>query len=345
MKKCVYCVLLVLAGCGGDGGSDSALVTDNDDVVILPTYGYQISALPGVGPLTVSIPDEGGLRTISLNFGNTLNGEINVSVDLNNNATPIDYSLQTLSTMTVDTDVGAPFLGAFDIEVTEDLQFLVGDPPTSGMIEVVTATETVVLQPFDGGLLLRFNGAAPVTLTWDELENFLDDDLAFDWQRRAALAAEVLEFVFLQFFSVTETLNFIDDQLVTLSPLEVPCDAFTGSPPEGVLAQGQSTFTWLGSGSIPIGGDDFRWSFMDCWIDDVGDTADQLINGSIDLNNYIEIIDAQFRLIGSGFDEVIFNNLTIASTEENPIGVFTIVPNDTITISGGFDLALIGFTP
>lgn len=345
MKKCVYCVLLVLAGCGGDGGSDGALVMDDDDVVILPTYGYQISALPGVGPLTVSIPDEGGLRIISLNFGNTLNGEINVSVDLNNNATPIDYSLQTPSTMTVDTDVGAPFLGAFDIEVTEDLQFLVGDPPTSGMIEVVTATETVVLQPFDGGLLLRFNGAAPVTLTWDELENFLDDDLAIDWQRRAALAAEVLEFVFLQFFSVTETLNFIDDQLVTLSPLEVPCDAFTGSPPEGVLAQGQSTFTWLGSGSIPIGGDDFLWSFTDCWLDDVGDAADQLINGSIDLNNYIEVIDAQFRLIGTGFDEVIFNNLTIASTEENPLGVFNIVPNDTITISGGFDLALIGFTP
>lgn len=337
--------MLVLAGCGGDGGSDGALVTDDDDVVILPTYGYQISALPGVGPLTVSIPDEGGLRIISLNFGNTLNGEINVSVDLNNNATPIDYSLQTPSTMTVDTDVGAPFLGAFDIEVTEDLQFLVGDPPTSGMIEVVTATETVVLQPFDGGLLLRFNGAAPVTLTWDELENFLDDDLAIDWQRRAALAAEVLEFVFLQFFSVTETLNFIDDQLVTLSPLEVPCDAFTGSPPEGVLAQGQSTFTWLGSGSIPIGGDDFLWSFTDCWLDDVGDAADQLINGSIDLNNYIEVIDAQFRLIGTGFDEVIFNNLTIASTEENPLGVFNIVPNDTITISGGFDLALIGFTP
>jgi len=344
MKKCVYCVLLVLAGCGGDGGSDGALVMDDDDVVILPTYGYQISALPGVGPLTVSIPDEGGLRIISLNFGNTLNGEINVSVDLNNNATPIDYSLQTPSTMTVDTDVGAPFLGAFDIEVTEDLQFLVGDPPTSGMIEVVTATETVVLQPFDGGLLLRFNGAAPVTLTWDELENFLDDDLAIDWQRRAALAAEVLEFVFLQFFSVTETLNFIDDQLVTLSPLEVPCDAFTGSPPEGVLAQGQSTFTWLGSGSIPIGGDDFLWSFTHCWLDDVGDAADQLINGSIDLNNYIEVIDAQFRLIGTGFDEVIFNNLTIASTEENPMGVFNIVPNDTITISGGFDLALIGFT-
>ena len=129
-----------------------------------------------------------------------------------------------------------------------------------------------------------------------------------------------------------------------VNPLVASCDAFTGTPPAGVLAQGETTFTWLGSGSIPLGGDDFQWAFTDCWFDDLGDTDDQLVNGSIDLNNFIEVLDAQFNLIGTGFDEVIFNGLTIAQTEENTAGIFTIDPNNTIAVSGGFDLAFVEIT-
>lgn len=334
-------MLVVLSINACSSSSNNGGLDDVDDITILPTYGYQISASPVAGPLTVSLPSEGGMQTIALDFGNTLNGEVNVSVDINNFATVTDYSLRSLSTISVDSDVGVPFLGAFTIEVTEDMQLLVGDPPSSGALNVVTATETITLQAFANGVEIRLDGGLPITLTWDELADILGDLQMLDWHRRAALAAEILEFTFVQVLSITETLNLIDDPLATINPLVESCDAFTGSPPANVLAQGETRFTWLGSGSFPQGGDDFQWAFTDCWFDDANDTEDQLLNGSIALNNYIEIVDGQSNLIGTGYDEVIYNNLTIAETEENPPGVFSIDPSNTFTVTGGFDLAFV----
>lgn len=344
MNKTWIYLPLVLAGCGGGGGGSGVPTVIDDSIVILPTYGYQISASPTAGPLTVSIPDLGGARLVTLDFGNTLNGEVNVSVDANNDFSVTSFSLGAMSTLTVDSNAGALFLGAFEISVIDDMQFVVGEPPRSGTFNVITATETVALQAIDGGVQLRLGGIAAILLSWDELENLLDDEQALPWQRRAALATEALEFVFVQFLAVAGTLNDIDDELASSNPLVTSCDAFPGSPPPMVPAQGQRSFTWIGSGGVPAGGDDFLWTFTNCWDDDSGVTSDQLINGSIALNTYVEVIDGQFNLIGTGFDEVVYNNLTIAETQENEPGVFTIDPMDTITINGGFDLALIGIT-
>ena len=105
-----------------------------------------------------------------------------------------------------------------------------------------------------------------------------------------------------------------------------------------------STFTWMGARDIPIGGDDLQWAFTDCWIDDSSGTMDLLLNGAIDLIDYVEVSDSDFQLIGTGFNEVNFNDLTIAQTDENLPGIFTIDPSDTIVVTGGFDLALVGIT-
>jgi hypothetical protein len=313
-------------------------------MIILPTYGYQISATRNGGPLTISVPDDGGQFTVAVDFGNTLNGEVNVDVDFNNDITIIDYSLDQFSTMSVDSDRGSPFLGTFDIEVVEGILFAAGTPPTVGRLEITAPFETVLLEFVIGGIELRFGGAAPIFFTREGLEILIDDDAAPGWQRRSALAVGVLEFILDQAFAVTEALNLIDEQLVSVNPLVLPCDAFTGSPPAGVLTEGESTFTWMGSGSAPAGGDSFRWAFTDCWFDDPTDPFDQLINGSIDLLDYVEVIDAEFRLVGIGFDAVSFDNLTFAETEENPSGVFLINSASTITVNGSFDLAFVGFT-
>ena len=340
-------VSLSLGACGGGGGGgggdgDFGPGGGADEITILPTYGYQISASPTAGPLTVSIPDPAGMLMLSLDFGNTLNGDINITVDANNIFAVTDYTLRTLSTLTVNSDAGAPLLGAFTIEVTEDMALLPGSPPTSGAFDVVTATETITVRAFANGAEIRLNGGLASTFTWDQLGDFVFDDQVLDWQRRAGLAAATLEFTFVQFLGITGTLNLIDDSLATVNPLVGSCDAFTGSPPPNVLAQGESTFTWMGSGSGPLSGDNFVWAFTDCWFDDVGDD-DELLNGSISLNNYIEITDSQLNLTGSGYDEVIYNNLTIEETVEDPAGVFSINPADTIIINGGLDLAFVGF--
>jgi len=357
MHRYFLLLTVILAGCGSDD-IGTILAGDNggnggnggNEVIILPTYGYQVSASPTGGPLTVNVPGEGGMMGISLDFGNTLNGDVNINVDANNNISILDYTLQTLSSVTVDSDSGdIPFLGAFDVEVTEDMMFGFPQPrpPDSGVYQVITPNETVNVQIFPGLIStveISLDGGAPVSLGWDELENLLDDDLALPWQRRAALAAEVLEFVLIQVFTITDTFNVIDDRLLTVNPAVVACDAFTGTPPPNVLNVGESSLTWLGPGNVPMGGDDFQWAFTDCWFDDPGSGRDTLLNGSISLNNYIEIIDGQFQLIGSGFDEVIYNNLEIAGTVENPVNVFTIDSQDIITVTGSFDLAFVGLT-
>ena len=311
---------------------------------MLPIYGYQIRAISGDRPLTASIPGEGGMRTVSIGLGNSLNGRTNVNVDLNNNASVTDYSLWSQSRLAVDSDVGIPFLGTFVIEVIEDIQFQADEPPSSGVIEIRTITDTVSLEASLNGVELRFGTAAPIILTWSQLESLIDSDFAIEWQRRAALAAEILEFVLAQAFGMTDALNLVDSRLATVNPLVGSCDAFTGGPPPNVLAQGESTFTWMGSGDIQSGGDDFQWAFTDCWFDDPSNAMDQLLNGVIDLNDYVEVIDSDFQLIGTGFNEVIFKDFTIDLTNENLPGMFTIDSSDTIVVGGGFDLALVGIT-
>ena len=336
---------LSITACGsGDGDGEFLPARGIVEPTILPIYGYQISAISADRPLSVSIPGEGGMRTVSIDLGNSLNGRINVSVDLNNNASVTDYSLWSQSRLAVNSDVGIPFLGAFVIEVIEDLQFQADGPPSSGVIDIRTITETVSLEASLNGVELGFGTAAPIILTWGQLESLIDSDFAIEWQRRAALAAEILEFVLTQAFGVTDALNLVDNRLATVNPLVASCDAFTGSPPPNVLAQGESTLTWMGSGDTPIGGDDFQWAFTDCWLDDPSNAMDQLLNGAVDLNDYVEVIDSGFQLIGAGFNEVIFYDFNIARTNENPSGVFTIDSSDTIVVGGGFDLALVGIT-
>ena len=134
-----------ITACSSDSDGEF-IAAGNGEVIILPTYIYQISATPAGNPLRVNVPDEAGMRTVSIHFGNTLNGRVNVSVDLDNNATVSNYSLHSQSSLAVNSNVGIPFLGAFVINVTEDMQFLVGEPPTTGALEITTLTETVTLR-------------------------------------------------------------------------------------------------------------------------------------------------------------------------------------------------------
>jgi hypothetical protein len=82
------------------------------------------------------------------------------------------------------------------------------------------------------------------------------------------------------------------------------------------------------------------------------DDDDELVNGGIDLVGYNEVIDANNRLIRIGFETVgqvpggvIYNNLTIAETEQSPPGTFIIDPWDTITVTGGFSIVFSEPTP
>ncbi len=218
---------------------------------------------------------------------------------------------------------------------------MVDEAPGSGAFEVRTQLETVVVSILSSGVQLSLNGGTAVVYnTWDEFTDVFEDDNEETWQRRAALAASGFEFVFERFFEIADVLDELEAVTLSNPRIEV-CDMFTGAPPNGVLPQGDSTLTWLGSGEL-LPDDDFDWQFNQCW----NDATDELFDGMISLENYTETIDTNTNtLFEIGFGGVsgqpggVVYELTISETEENQ-GVFTISPDNVVTLNGGFALII-----
>jgi hypothetical protein len=213
------------------------------------------------------------------------------------------------------------------------------DEPTSGAFEVVTATETTTMTIVPFGVELSLNGAAPIALSWEDYDNLLDDAQAEMWQRRASLAGGTFGFIFDRMFQIADLLDSLE-QTESATPIVTTCDEFPGTPPDGVLLQGEHVLTRLGSGADLTPGDVFDWTFTNCWFE----SSTSLIDNFLQMQNYIEVIDAGNTLtrIGFGPDNnigggVLYFDWTVAETVENQ-GVYTIDPEDEIVINGGFSM-------
>ena len=348
----VFLLAPALVACGSDGGSDdgSTLVAQpvvgGVDLEILPSYDFEISASLAGDPLTVMVPGDGDRRGIAIEFGPSLQGEAGFEADDSNFVQIHEYTLHANSSLSVDSDVGdAAFLGEFDVTVIDDLVYLPNvphHPANQGFFQAITPEEIVNVQVIPGpfsSVEVSLGAGPAIPMSWRQLADLLDDELAPAWQRRAALATEVLDFVLIQMATITETFNFINDELLVTNPAVLACDAFTGTPPVLVLPQGESTLTWLGPGSKPVSGDDFAWAFTDCWFDDAISSYDRLLNGAIALNDVVWDVDNLSQLVGAGFREVAYDRLVVTGTVEDPVDVFTLSPEDVATVNGSFDLA------
>jgi len=338
----ILAVLSIIAtggGSDGDGGSGGGGGDVDPPLNILPTYNFFLTNLVGDALLTVSVGD---MYTVSVDVAGLFPGSVDLGVDAANNVTFLSYIARQSARfdLTVSSIGESPLDGTFAVTVTEDMGAMVGDAPGSGAFSVVIPAETVVVSILGDFVQLSLNGGDPVDYTWDEFTDLIDDETQETWQRRAALAAGSFEFMLDLFFSVADTLD--DLEAVTFNnPLVEVCDMFTGSPPEGVLAQGDTTVTWLGSGELSPG-DDFDWQFNQCWTD----STYELLDGVVNLEDYTETIDSVTgTLFEIGFGGlsgepggVVFN-LTIAETVEDQ-GVFTIPPDDVIIVTGGFAMII-----
>ena len=332
-------------------GSSSSNDPDDGDVDpplnILPTYNFFMTNLPGDIQLplfdhlfTVSAA---GSYTVTVTFDGLFPGSINLDADANNIVTFLSYIVRSSARVNlwVTSTDPSPLDGAFAVIVTEDINAMVYGEPVSGAFEVVTPTETVSVSILADSIQLTLNGGAPVVYnTWEEFTNLFDDELQETWQRRAALGVGAIGFVVEQFFSMADIFDELEAVTFT-SPVVEVCDMFTGTPPEGVLAQGEIVLTWLGSGELSDG-DDFSWQFNQCWDAD----SSELIDGTVSLENYTETIDAiTGTLFEIGFGGLsgqpggIVYDMTISDTVENQ-GIFTIPPEGVMTINGGFALII-----
>ena len=317
---------------------------------ILPTYNFEIGGVQAGPDMTVDI---GGQFQVGIDLGDTLRGSARLDLE----STPPGHAAlghsfvtDTGSTMAVTVSGSQTALdGSFTVNVTSDLytvyDFIYRDrAPTFGTFEVVTPTETVTVTVFtsDGfpaGIEMSLDGGAAVTLTFQDYEDLANDALAETWQRRASLAGAVHGSVFEGVFQIA---NLLDELEATESaaPIVTACDEFQGTPPAGILLQGEHVLTRMGAGEELSPGDVFDWRSTNCWIAD----SNSLVDNSMQLQNYIEDIDADNTLtrIGFGPDNnisggVLFADWTVAQTEEIE-GVYTIDPFDRIEINGGFSM-------
>lgn len=143
-----------------------------------------------------------------------------------------------------------------------------------------------------------------------------------------------------QFVNVADVLDTFET-VTSNNPTISACDMFTGTPPDGALAQGEVTITWIGSGELSDG-DAFTWEFNQCWTAD----DEELIHGTVTLEDYTGPIDMNnnplfeigFGGIGDVSGGVIFE-LTISETVENQ-GIWIIPVDGVIAVTGGFSVTI-----
>jgi hypothetical protein len=341
----VFGVLTIVAtgGSGGDGG-DTIEDVDPGPVTILPTYNFFLTNLQGDNLLTAAF---GSGLAVSLDIDGLLANTVDVSVDAANEVTFLSYVARASSRFDLIVSGGdlLPVNSTIAVTLTEDLTFdVIGEPPTSGAFDVAFLFDTVSVNVVADGVQLSLNGGQAVAYTWDEYDKLIDDDTQEPWLQVASVAGGAIEFLYEYFFNVADILDELELATMT-NPLVDSCDMFTGTPPANVLAQGEVTVTWTGSGELSDG-DDFNWQFTQCWIDDPNDPMDDLLDGAVLLENYTETVDFNTNtLFEIGFGGlsgqpggVIFD-LTVSETLEND-GVFTIPADDVITITGGFAMII-----
>jgi hypothetical protein len=342
MRKYPIYLALLLVGCGG-GGSSGGGVDEPDDVeaplVILENYNFFLGKLNNGELLTANV---GGDFTVRLDRDDGwLAGNLDLDVGANNTVTFLSYLLRAGNSfvLTVTSPEGSELDGTFRVSVMTDIEAAVDEPPISGavMIQLPDVLEFWVTILADGVELTSLAGTEQYT--WEEFAALLDDEQAAGFRRQAALSFGVIEFLVEQFFNVADVLD--DLELVTLNnPYIETCDMFTGSPPQGVLAEGNVTITWLGSGELSDG-DDFTWAFENCWSQD----DEELLDGTVTLEDYTESVDFNtgilfnigFGGLGAGAPGGVIFDLTFAETVEDQ-GVWTIQADGVITVSGGFVL-------
>lgn len=334
--------LLVSAGLLGacSSSSDEAPPVDTPDLppTILSTYNFEIGGVQAGTDMTV---DAGGQFQVGVDLGNTLRGSVDLQVNSPTNVGFLGFVTDAGSTMTVtvagtETDLD----GEFMVNVTADVENTsIFDVPTSGSFDVVTEADVVTVTLTLSGVELSLNGAPATFFSWDDYDGLLDDLQAETWQRRASLAGGAFSFIFERMFEIAELLDSLE-LTESPTPIVTPCDQFPGTPPAGVILQGEHVLTRLGSGPDLSPGDVFDWTFENCWFA----SSDVLIDNFLQMQNYIEVIDANNTLTRIGFGPsnnipggVLYFDWTLAETTENQ-GVYTISPDDRIVINGGFSM-------
>lgn len=291
-------------GCGSSGSDD---VVDDDTLVILPLYSYQLTSTAD-DPITVGVYVDLGV-VANLQLGHLFDGP-----GLFGTYQPDDgaFTVDAGSNIVV-TELGkAPILfGDFSVQATVDWFVPGDDNPDTGALEVLRGDERIEVAVINGGNTVRISWDAAgdgvyeefVSLTWQEFDDLGDSEEVPEWQLLGAFAYNAtIEYMFeLAQFGIN-AFDFLDDALEQAGQVVVECTAFSdiglSVPPPLPSApvipdQGLLTFSWLddaADGSLGPG-DSFIMAFDFCLDDDPFDDYDDMYNGEVGLNSLTEVYE------------------------------------------------------
>jgi len=259
----VAIVLLGAPACGGgDGGGGSSQTT------LVPLYDvYKFSvwnnAAPPFGAAFQMGTGDHALQVSHVPTSvkgtfDTRNGQWNLTAD-----TKYD----------IDTDVGPDALfGTFAITVTVDVVFPADAPPSSGQITIENAAFAAHIQFDSGGIELEIDGGGQVFLSFQALEDYLEDPFASVEQKTVAFAMEVLRFLIERYDHVIDVLFSLrntDDLENGFNPRPGTCAPWPAGyalVPDTIQNPGETSLLWddRDSSDSVNDGDDFTLWLWDC---------------------------------------------------------------------------------
>lgn len=296
-----------------DDDKDGSGGDDNGEVVLLPSYAYELTSMAS-DPITVVAPiGDSGDVTLTLTHigdGPGMFGTYTVADEL--------FTIAEGSTLVVNgTEQNPNLFRGFEIAITGTWIIPVDGPPMEGSMVVNRPFELVYVDVTADGLLqLRWDAIGDGTIdgevvfSFEELDAVMDGD-APEWQKLGIAAIQIGgEFVSELMAYGIAGFELIVDELADVSPLTVTCDAFSDiplavpPPPPTIPDAGLMTFTWLDdSGDMQVGpGDslDADWTYC-LMITEPLEDEQIMLNGQYSLNSYTEVV-VDGTLVRIGFE-------------------------------------------
>ncbi|MDJ0881788.1 MAG: hypothetical protein QNJ56_09075 [Gammaproteobacteria bacterium] len=303
IKLILLTFIIAVSACGGGGDGDD----EEDEVVIKSLYDFTIG-----GPISGD-----GDSYINITRGEDFSLEVEPSIvgSLDCNQTTEICNVQYLGSLTnVPTTILIENPGeeifADTLTITLDGLILfnstVSDNPTSGtfLIDRSQGNDISVEITSCTGGSVEVTSTTTNCYSWSDFEDLTDNPGASD-DALAALVFEVVTFIVEQGLNTLEVFPLlVDDVFATTNPLFDQCEDYEGSWVGGPPVPGGFELLWddANSNSQVGPGDSLSQTFTECWLGDVEEGV--LINGMIDHEGYLEVIDSLGLLTRIGFNYV-----------------------------------------
>ncbi len=358
----VIIVCVISASCGGSGSHGSSSKGGPEQIPVTPAvYTYALNVLDDNTydhePFTITYTINAKPYDATLGSLGPLSGTYEPDSGT--------YTLAKSSLLNVTTQFWSAPSGTFTIQVTSPIESVGGKITSQGEFKVIevgggsTSSVTVTVRD-SSGVNLSHNSESPVFFTWEQLDDLLGSS-APTWQQQASMAASIINLVLSQMVASMDSVLSIESNKSTIEQNQTYTqtgDAFSenthpGSPPGGIPDQGDRTLQWVDTnGDKKVGpGDSFEWTYNWYWENDPSNSLDTLLFGSVHLDGFTEEIDTLNgidTLSSAGFvpDQtnkkpggVVYDSFNIFETQENPVGVFTIITAKAKTLNGGFSIS------